>query len=136
MKIKVLSLLLTLSIFTACANVGTYNQGVAEYRQGNYSQAAQHFQTACDDGIVQGCNNLAELYRTGQGVQKDIPKAQRLFTQSCNNGIAHGCAGLAVIYAEKDDAENAAKYLVKACKGGHQESCDLYKNATNAATKQ
>jgi TPR repeat protein len=84
-------------------------------------QYAKHFQTLCDEGDMQACNNLAVLYREGGygGIQKDEAKALALFEKACTQQDARACNNLGVIYrdgtaAPKDD-KRAKQLFETAC---------------------
>ncbi len=53
----------------------------------------------CERGHAGSCENLANMYQTGEGVQEDQQKATRFFITACLNGQVSACgdAGNAVV---------------------------------------
>jgi hypothetical protein len=56
---------------------------VASYRQ------------KCSDGDLQGCVNLATMYRMGWGVNKDLSEANSLYKSACDAGSSTACDHIA-----------------------------------------
>jgi hypothetical protein len=57
-----------------------------------YGRAAELLEPECGRGDPYSCFALGMLYRTGQGVPADAPRATRLFDQACRAGNEHACA--------------------------------------------
>jgi TPR repeat protein len=50
--------------------------------------AAVYYQKGCDGGHGDGCTQLNELYRSGQGVTQDAARADELWQLGCRRGSA------------------------------------------------
>ena len=85
------------------------------------------FQRQCDRGVADACIDLAELYDDGEGVPKDIARAQNLYLKACDAGEGSGCFILGLQnQSGKNSPVNGARAMVyfdKACVKGHAESC-------------
>jgi len=56
------------------------------------------FQEACDLGDINGCINLAYLYKHGsEGLTKNCSKALSLYQKSCESGRERICKKLKII---------------------------------------
>jgi TPR repeat protein len=53
------------------------------------------YQTACDAGDGEGCDELAAAYADGVGVKVDATRAAALYRSGCDAGRGRACAGLA-----------------------------------------
>jgi hypothetical protein len=54
-------------------------------------QAASLAKKACDEGNANGCSNLGNLYRNGNGVPQDAAKAREYLQKGCARGSKWGC---------------------------------------------
>ena len=59
----------------------------------NYDQALEMYKAAARHGSSMGEYNLGVMYLEGNGVSKDVKKAEKLFYQSCQQGNELGCLG-------------------------------------------
>ena len=53
--------------------------------------AVELYAKSCDGGIAHSCENLARLYGRGEGVAKDISRAQALRQRACDLGEKSSC---------------------------------------------
>ena len=65
--------------------------------------ANQKYKQECENGRISSCLELGILYYTGEGVKKDIKKAQKLFTKACKKRISRGCGYLGYVYLRGGD---------------------------------
>lgn len=78
-----------------------------EHRKGGDAEAndrlaVEFFRKACDGveygGSTLGCVNLADMYRSGRGVERDEIRARELYRLGCDYGNAYGCQELWRLY--------------------------------------
>ncbi|MFP4600705.1 MAG: SEL1-like repeat protein [Persicimonas sp.] len=89
--------------------------------------AADHYRMACEEGVLAGCNYLANLYRQGAGVEPDPDQSVDLYTRACDEGFMLSCHTLGVMYLRgrtiDADPPRGYEYIRQACQGGRTESC-------------
>lgn len=54
-------------------------------------KAALYFRLACDHGRGEGCRNIARLYESGKGVEKNAAEAARYAERACALGDRAAC---------------------------------------------
>jgi TPR repeat protein len=74
-----------------CEVVGSWSETGTGDGKVDYAKAAVYFAKGCDKNNSLSCSNLGELYRRGDGVEKNIDKAKTLFNKSCDLGYQQGC---------------------------------------------
>jgi len=103
-----------------------YEQGGELYQTEHFTQAADAYRRACDEGSAKACTNLGFMYKNGQGVPRDFQRAGRLYRQGCDGGNALGCTNLGIMYwnnsLPKDDTV-AADLFLRGCDGGDSRGC-------------
>ena len=88
----------------------------------------------CNDGGASSCNALADMYRVGKNVTKDVQEAARLlrkavglYRKSCDKGDASSCYSLAYMYEKGEgvtqNMQEAARLYRKACDLGYAYAC-------------
>lgn len=75
-----------LSGLAGCAS--NFDNGYAADLQGRYSEAAQYYQAAANQGEPAAFNNLGRLYQYGLGVPENVPLAIQYFNLAARYGIA------------------------------------------------
>lgn len=82
---------------------------------------------ACEAGSVLDCNNLGDMYRTGQGATQNSARAAQFYRQACDGGDSGGCIRLGIKYEEGrgvlQDYARAAQLYRQACEGGDAGGC-------------
>lgn len=68
--------------------------GMLSYDKQDFSKAKKYFEKACDLKYGRGCNNLGVLYRDGQGVEKNLTKADQYISKACKLGDQEACEAL------------------------------------------
>lgn len=58
----------------------TLDQAMSDYRSGNYQAALETWQDLADAGTPDAWFNLGQMYRLGQGISFDFPKAEENYT--------------------------------------------------------
>ena len=115
----------------ALLNMGTiyqYGEGFEE----NSNQALDLYEKSCDADLGMGCNNAGSIY-----LQKgNYTKAANLFKKGCTLELGWGaCSNMAFMYYDgigvNKNITLATGYFDKACKLGHQDSCDNYRALLN-----
>ena len=88
---------------------------------------------ACDSGggglgDAVSCSLLGHAYRRGEGVRRDLHKANELFLKACNMGYARGCNDVGISYelsrGYRQDYNKANAFYWKACDLGYAVSCN------------
>ena len=54
----------------------------------------------CDDGKVEVCTRLGQLYYHGTEVKRDFSKAKKFFQKACDLGDGLGCSFLGTLYEQ------------------------------------
>lgn len=98
--------------------------GLWLYNNGNLKEAIPWFEKAAEAKHPDALENLAYLYRMGEGVKKDAFKATRLYREAAELGNASAMFRLGLSYvfgwgAERDPKE-AARWSKRAAKLGDQ----------------
>jgi hypothetical protein len=95
------------------------------------------YQSACDSGDMQGCQELGNIYFNGEGVAKDERRAADLYRKACDGNNFRSCAFLGAMYekgeALRKDDQRAAELFQKACAGGDQSGCYKQQGAAKPA---
>jgi TPR repeat protein len=63
-------------------------------------KAAELDAQGCNDGEPLACALLADAYRDGRGVEKDVKRAARFYALGCEEGVESACEGLKGLPAE------------------------------------
>ena len=88
--------------------------------------AAGFFDKACAANSIEGCTNLARIYRAGMfGTPKDLVRAGHYYERACAGGDAKGCFGVAVMRMRAQDCSELSvlEYFEKACMLGYPYGC-------------
>jgi TPR repeat protein len=59
---------------------------------------------ACNAGNAVSCLKLAEMYRSGQGVTKNLARASALYMKACDGDVAEGCLWAGRLFESADAA--------------------------------
>ncbi len=104
-----------------------YRTGKNFYDNQQYKKAFDHLNLACDNDYMDACRMLGVLYSNGNGVSKNLAKANELFSKSCDNNEMKACRNLGLLYANGDGVEKnyakAAELFQKACDGNEMKGC-------------
>ncbi|MGL2883788.1 tetratricopeptide repeat protein [Helicobacter pylori] len=68
-----------------------FDLGMLSYDKQDFSKARKYFERACGLNNGRGCNNLGVLYRDGQGVEKNLTKADQYISKACKLGDQEAC---------------------------------------------
>ncbi|QOY54018.1 sel1 repeat family protein [Candidatus Sulfurimonas marisnigri] len=93
-----------------------------------FTKEAERYTTECNQGNLEACNKLGNLYNSGMGVKQDVAKSIELFSRACQGNIPYACTNLGIKYrvdflgVKKDNAK-AVEYFSKACSMGDSNGC-------------
>jgi len=103
--------------------LGSYENGIAAFEQGDYKIALREFKLLIKKKDARGEYGLGLMYDLGLGVQMDFKVAVKWYRLSANQGHADAQNNLATMYAEGEgverNANKAAKLYEKAAQQGN-----------------
>ncbi|MCA9623901.1 MAG: hypothetical protein KC731_32990, partial [Myxococcales bacterium] len=73
---------------------GCVGLGAERERAGEIEAARQFYAAACEDGISEGCVDLAHILERGNGEWRDEKRARELYQKACDGGDLKGCTRL------------------------------------------
>lgn len=77
-----------------------FSRALQSAKANDYVTAAQYYKQAAEYGHPGAQNNLGNLYRNGQGVDKNLQEAVRLFMLSAKQGSVFGMRNIASCYMD------------------------------------
>lgn len=111
----------------ACLGYGFMLESGFQQDEPDAAGAALQYDQACKAGVSTGCNYLANLYRKGSGVERDLTKAVQLYEKACEAGFTLSCHTLGVMNLRgrsiPPNPKRGYEYIRKACEGGRSPSC-------------
>ena len=107
--------------------VAMTQMGKKHCNEGVYGKALEYFYKAAELGDVAAHACLGDLYRSGDGVEKDDKKAIYHLEQAAIGGHAEARHNLAVYETKNGNFERAAKHLIIAANLGCEESLQRVK---------
>ncbi len=100
-----------------------FAEGYAAYQGGDYGRALAIWRELADKGDLAAMRNVGQLYRLGQGVERDAGQAARWFERAADLGLANAQANLGALYLAGDgveqDPKQAARWFARAAHQGH-----------------
>ena len=112
---------------------GCYRKGVLylEGRGGvekNYKKAQSLFEQGCTDNHAQACIDLGQMYEHGQGISKDLGKAEKAYNEGCLLSSGGACYHLSKVLVQTKKKEKtallkAATLFTDLCERKHFSSC-------------
>ena len=100
--------------------------GVQAYQAGNYKRALREFEALAKSGNAHAEFNLAILYLTGRGVEKDIVRSIELHRRAAAKGLIAAQHGLGVLHYQgvgvKQDFSKALEWFRKSAAQGFADS--------------
>lgn len=99
-----------------------FEEAVATYEAGEYDKAARQYAALAAKGHMSAQFNLANMYRAGEGVERNPELAARWFRAAAEQGHAGAQNALGVLYAmgegvKQSDVEAYAWFNVAAAQG-------------------
>lgn len=124
MTAKLLKLLpLLLALLVPPSLHADYEEGLNAAFAGDFETALREFTIEAENGLDLAQYNLAILYFTGRGVERDLERAFHWTEQAALQGHIEAQANLGSLYFEGDgverDLEQAAAWFGQAAKTGH-----------------
>ena len=105
---------------------GDFHKAKTKFQSGEYAEAAELLRRAVEHGHEAAQVPLAAMYRSGQGVKQDLPKAFKLFTNAAYQGFPNAQFTLAMMYrlgqGTETNHEEAQKWFRRAAEVGHAEA--------------
>ncbi|MGL2633115.1 tetratricopeptide repeat protein [Helicobacter pylori] len=71
-----------------------FDLGVKSNKAKDFIQAKKYFEKACNLNYGGGCGALAVFYINGQGVEKNLTKADQYISKACKLGDQEACEAL------------------------------------------
>lgn len=103
-----------------------YSRAARLYLNGLYAEASVIFEMACNNLNAKACTDLGVMYRWGQGVKRNYPRAAALDLQGCDGGNGLGCTNLGLMHwnnvLPKDD-ERSTELFERGCNEGDNNGC-------------
>ncbi len=97
--------------------------GLAAVELKNYSAAFSVFETLAEAGNAEAQHNLAMLYRTGKGIQKDLASSYKWFRRAADQGASEAQYYLGYLFDMGEGVEKNSRYAFvwyrKAAEQGH-----------------
>ena len=59
--------------------------------------AVRLYNFACDQGDMEGCVKVAEMFLLGRGINQDLNNARTFFQMACSKNYKRGCEGLSFL---------------------------------------
>jgi len=107
---------------TSSVSSANINVGANAYNDGDYATAIENWRPLADQGDALAQTYLGEMYKDGEGVEKDYNEAASLFRQAANQGNARAQNFLGVLYYRGDgvpkDYAKAFHWFRKSAEGG------------------
>lgn len=121
-------ILVLLMVWSVGLSADSISRGLHAYKSGDYKAAIRDWESACSDGEMDGCYNLAYMYATGKGVLHNEKKAASLYTKACDRGDLQACSNLGALYENgvggiKRDYYKSSRLYAKSCNGGNVDGC-------------
>ncbi len=111
---------------TPSAGFADMREGIEAYKRGDYGTALKSWLPLAEQGNANALFNVAQLYRSGKGVEKDIPTAERFYIEAAERGhvAAQGNLGTLYYFAFPDSPRiaDAMKWWTEAATRGDARS--------------
>lgn len=115
--------LIALVLCLPALSLADYEDGVNAALAGDFATAYREFSLAAEAGLPLAQYNLAILYFTGQGVERDMAQAFEWTLRAAEQGHVEAQANLGSLYLNGDgteaDAEAGVRWLSSAARSDH-----------------
>ena len=103
--------------------VAIFHEGVEQYKKGDYDTAFEYYTKAAELGDAWAHSNLAQMYRNGEGVEKDEEKVIYHWEEAAIAGHPYARYNLGVYeWKKSSNAERAVKHFIIAATQGDDDS--------------
>src|SRR5712664_3995368 len=110
---------------------GSFEDGLAAYRRGDYATAMRLWRSLADQGNADAQSHLGFMYQNGHGVPQDDAAAASWYRKAADQGNASAQVNLGFFYDEgrgglqKDDREATRLYKLAAVQGNANAQVNL-----------
>ena len=123
MSIKKISTGLTLALLLSSGVASAdYNSAYSAYESGDYKTAFKEMLPVAEEGHVDAQYWVADMYRKGKGIQKNLSAAAQWYTKSAEQGDRWAQANLGFMYdfgeGVLENDKTAVKWYTKAAEQG------------------
>jgi hypothetical protein len=94
----------------------------------DHVEALKLYRDAARLGSPMAFERIGDIYRYGQSVKADVPKALDFYKEGAKRGNYFCFAAMAVIFVQNKHLENARKALIKMLAGGEDDNWSTYLN--------
>ena len=105
--------------------VALINEGVEQYKKGDYDTAFEYYTRAAESGSADGHYRLSCMYHEGKGVEKDMGNMEKQIhhmEEAAIGGHPHARYGLGSLEWDNENDERAVKHFIIAAAQGMDES--------------
>ncbi|MBI1182292.1 MAG: hypothetical protein GC201_17255 [Alphaproteobacteria bacterium] len=117
-------LLLMVAAMAGGAARADFQAGAVAYKRGDYKTAIHEWLPYAAENDPRALYNLGQMFRLGQGVDKDMTKAEQYYRRAAAAGHVGAMANLGSLYYERDPPQGteAVYYWRQAARGGDPRS--------------
>jgi TPR repeat protein len=109
----------------AAAMAGPWEDGMAAYNRGDYVPAFRLFRPLAEQGNARAQTALGVMLRKGQGVPKNLVRAQMWFSLAARRGDVGGRAGLSKLSRTLTQQEiSQADAMANVCEASNYRQCE------------
>ena len=113
-----------ISLLTACALAGDFEDGLKAYADSNFTEALSKFEAGCAANDARSCAKAGAIYQLGKTDVPDSNKALEFYNKACQGGEKEGCSAAGGIYLD-NDPQKARELFNKACELNDGYSCAM-----------
>ena len=105
------------------ARLSLYMQGQLYRFKGDMKKAIECFEESADEGTVEACIALGDIYYKGEAGKKDLKLATKWYSKGADKGNSYCSYSLGYIYLDQKEFVDAVTYFKKAARKGNEDSC-------------
>lgn len=118
---KFLYVLIILSVMTTSMYADFMDNVSTLLKAGDYAEALNLAELACENGDTRGCGLVGGMYRDGQAVAKNSTKAIKFLNKACELKNEYGCYAVGSMY----ESGEGTKINFDKAKVFYQKACDM-----------